>query len=67
MFSQTHTPDLPIATTARASSSLPFVYPPKRVGCALYVDGGLTNDIPGDLLPKDTGVPNGQTAAVARQ
>jgi len=39
VFSHATTPALPIATAARASSSLPFVYPPKRIGSVLYVAG----------------------------
>jgi len=58
VFSRAKTPNLSVATAARASSSLPFVYPPKRIGEALYVDGGLTDDIPGDLLPKSAGIPS---------
>jgi NTE family protein len=58
VFSRAQTPNLPVAVAARASSSLPFVYPPKQVDGCLYVDGGLTDDIPGDLLPKDAGVPS---------
>lgn len=27
-------------------------------GLATLVDGGLTDDIPGDLLPRDTGIPS---------
>ena len=57
VFSRSATPDLPIATAARASASLPFVYPPKRIGKTLYVDGGLTDNIPGNLLLKDSGTP----------
>lgn len=58
VFSRNATPNVPIATAARASSSLPFVYPPKRVHETLFVDGGLTDDIPGDVLPQDTGIPS---------
>jgi len=50
VFSRATTPDLPIATAARASSSLPFVYPPKRIQNRYYVDGGLTDNIPGNIL-----------------
>lgn len=58
VFCRAETPELPVAKAARASSSLPFVYPPKRVDGRLYVDGGLTDDIPGDVLPKDSEVPS---------
>ncbi|APZ42955.1 patatin-like phospholipase family protein [Acidihalobacter ferrooxydans] len=53
VFSAATTPEVRIADAARASSSLPFVYPPARVGGRLYMDGGLCLDIPAPLLPHD--------------
>ena len=58
VFSRATTPDLPIATAARASSSLPFVYPPKRTQNRYYVDGGLTDNIPGNILPDHPQIPS---------
>jgi NTE family protein len=58
VFSRAATPDLSIATAARASSSLPFVYPPKRIQNHYYVDGGLTDNIPGNVLPDHPQIPS---------
>ncbi len=57
-FSRAITPTLSVATAARASSSLPFVYPPKRILNDYYVDGGLTDNIPGNVLPDHPQIPS---------
>lgn len=50
MFSTRTTPHVPVALGARASSSIPFVYPPANIEGSLFVDGGVNNNIPVDKL-----------------
>jgi len=52
-FSRVTTPDVPVATAVRASTSIPFVFEPVTVGDALLADGGMVNNIPVDRLTVD--------------
>ncbi|WP_280529144.1 patatin-like phospholipase family protein [Burkholderia perseverans] len=45
-LSRATTPDVPIALAARASASIPFVFPPVAVAGALLVDGGTADNVP---------------------
>lgn len=53
VFSRAQTPHMHVADAVRASTSIPFVYPPMDINGRAYVDGGVTRDIPADLLPND--------------
>ena len=53
MFSRDTTPMVKVADAVRASTSIPFVYPPMQIGGRAYVDGGVMRDIPANLLPND--------------
>lgn len=53
VFSRDTTPMVKVADAVRASTSIPFVYPPMQIGGRAYVDGGVTRDIPANLLPND--------------
>jgi len=50
VFSSKTTPEVPVALIARASSSIPFIYPSVQVGMALFVDGGVVDNEPVNLL-----------------
>jgi len=43
-------PNISVAAAVRASSAVPFVYPPVRIGKRLFVDGGLVRNIPWDAF-----------------
>lgn len=53
IFSRETTPNVLLADAARASSSLPFVYPVKKLGTQEYMDGGIMRNLPANLLPND--------------
>lgn len=53
VFCRDDTPRVKIADAVRASTSIPFVYPPMEINGKFYVDGGVTRDIPANLLPND--------------
>lgn len=42
----------PVARAVRASVSIPGVYPPVGFGDDLHVDGGVLNNLPGDIMRK---------------
>ncbi len=50
VFSTEGTPNAPLSIGGRATSSIPFIYPPVVYQDALLVDGGVTNNIPVDQL-----------------
>ncbi|NIF80123.1 patatin-like phospholipase family protein [Paraburkholderia sp. Cy-641] len=52
-FSAVFTPDVPIAVAARASASIPLVFPPVESSGALLVDGGTCNNVPASRLTVD--------------
>ncbi|MBN3813276.1 patatin-like phospholipase family protein [Paraburkholderia sp. Ac-20347] len=52
-FSRATTPAAAIAQAVRASTSIPFVFEPVRLGAALLADGGMVNNIPVDRLKVD--------------
>lgn len=56
VFSKATTPNVKLADAARATSSIPFIYPPMEIDGKHYVDGGVTRNIPGTLW-NDDGVP----------
>ncbi|MGI4813918.1 MAG: patatin-like phospholipase family protein [Janthinobacterium lividum] len=53
VFSRAATPDLPIALAARASASIPLVFSAVKVGDALLVDGGTTDNVTAAHLTVD--------------
>jgi NTE family protein len=52
-FSRTFTPDVPVALAARASASIPLVFPPVESSGGLLVDGGTCNNVPASRLTVD--------------
>lgn len=53
VFSRDTSPQMLVADAVRASTSIPFVYPPMDIAGRAYVDGGVTLDLPARLLPND--------------
>lgn len=53
VFSRVSAPDVPIALAARASASIPLVFPPVSSSGALLVDGGTCNNVPASQLTTD--------------
>ncbi len=45
-FGSLDAPDTPLVSTLLASSAIPAVLPPVRIGDHLYIDGGATNNLP---------------------
>jgi NTE family protein len=52
-FSRERTPDVPIAVAARASASIPIVFPPVECAGAVLVDGGTCDNVPASDLTVD--------------
>jgi len=52
-FSAKTTPNVEVALALRCSSSVPIVFSPVPSGTALFVDGGVANNIPVDQLVQD--------------
>ncbi len=52
IFSKDATPDVLLADAARASSSIPLIYPPYKLDGEYYVDGGMCDDAPSDLVDR---------------
>lgn len=52
-FSLATTPGAAVAQAVRASTSIPFVFEPVKLGAALLADGGMVNNIPVDRLKVD--------------
>ncbi|MCX5545702.1 patatin-like phospholipase family protein [Paraburkholderia sp. CNPSo 3076] len=53
LFSRATTPTVPIAVGARASASIPVVFPPVVCSGALLVDGGTCDNVPASDLTVD--------------
>ncbi|MDQ7981337.1 patatin-like phospholipase family protein [Paraburkholderia sp. SARCC-3016] len=53
LFSRERTPDVPIAIAARASASIPIVFPPVACAGAMLVDGGTCDNVPASDLTVD--------------
>ncbi|MFD1029641.1 patatin-like phospholipase family protein [Paraburkholderia sabiae] len=53
LFSRATTPTVPIAVAARASASIPVVFPPVACSGALLVDGGTCDNVPASDLTVD--------------
>jgi NTE family protein len=49
-FSYTLTPDIRLVDAILASSSIPMYFVPKNINNVLYVDGGIVNNFPMDIL-----------------
>ncbi len=49
-FNYQLTPDVKVVDAIRASSSLPFIFPPYQINNKLYYDGGICNNCPVDIL-----------------
>jgi NTE family protein len=54
IFNKITTPGTLMWMGARASSSLPFIYPAVQFNSRFLVDGGLCNDLPVNCLPSDS-------------
>jgi len=52
-FSSKTTPKVELALASRCSSSVPIVFSPVASGTALFVDAGVSNNIPVDQLIRD--------------
>ena len=53
VFSHETTPDMEVAFGVAVSMCLPLVFPPQKIKNHLFVDGGLTNNFPMNLFPKE--------------
>jgi hypothetical protein len=53
-FSSEHTPHVPVVDAVRASMALPPLFQPVDIAGVLYSDGGLINNFPVDLFPRET-------------
>jgi len=53
IFNHLNTPNMPIYYAIVASMTVPFVFPPFVYNNKRYIDGGLLNNFPMDLLSKD--------------
>ncbi|SIO58444.1 patatin-like phospholipase family protein [Paraburkholderia phenazinium] len=56
IFSNSLTPDTPIALAARASACIPGIYDPVIFDQAILFDGGMVNNMPSDILTNGDGV-----------
>jgi NTE family protein len=55
VFSKKHTPHIPLALAARASSAVPYIFSPVKLSTGeLLVDGGECNNIPVSKLSRST-------------
>jgi len=52
IFNHIKTPNLSVIDALRASTCIPFIFYPIKLGDYLYVDGGLKNNFPLSLVPK---------------
>lgn len=50
VFNKKNTPDLEIWRAVRASTSIPVLFSPYKIGDDFYVDGGVSKDFPVDLV-----------------
>ena len=46
VFSSEKNPDLSLVDVIRASTSIPAIFPPKRIGNSYYIDGGVVEHLP---------------------
>lgn len=51
LFSERTTPDIPVLLALRASTSVPLMFEPARVGGVHFIDGGVRNQNALDLFP----------------
>lgn len=56
--------DFPVARAVHASSAIPFVFEPVRVGGATWVDGGLLSGFPVELFDRPAGEPRWPTFGI---
>lgn len=56
--------DFPVARAVHASSAIPYVFEPVRVGGATWVDGGLLSDFPVELFDRPGGEPRWPTFGI---
>ncbi|WP_084047185.1 patatin-like phospholipase family protein [Mycobacterium avium] len=56
--------DFPVARAVHASSAIPYVFEPVRVGGATWVDGGLLSDFPVELFDRPDGQPHWPTFGI---
>jgi hypothetical protein len=53
IFSPTLSPNMRIIDAVRITTSIPFYFFPAKYNGALYIDGGITNNYPIDIIPPD--------------
>lgn len=56
--------DFPVARAVHASSAIPYVFQPVRVGGATWVDGGLLSDFPVELFDRPDAQPRWPTFGI---
>ncbi|WP_374025818.1 patatin-like phospholipase family protein [Mycobacterium sp. HNNTM2301] len=56
--------DFPVARAVHASSAIPYVFQPVRVGGATWVDGGLLSDFPVELFDRPGADPRWPTFGI---
>ncbi|OBC02501.1 patatin-like phospholipase family protein [Mycobacterium sp. 852002-40037_SCH5390672] len=56
--------DFPVARAVHASSAIPYVFEPVRVGGATWVDGGLLSDFPVELFDRPDAQPRWPTFGI---
>ncbi len=56
--------DFPVARAVHASSAIPYVFEPVRVGGATWVDGGLLSDFPVELFDRPDAEPRWPTFGI---
>lgn len=56
--------DFPVARAVHASSAIPYVFEPVRVGGATWVDGGLLSDFPVELFDRPDAQPQWPTFGI---
>lgn len=56
--------DFPVAHAVHASSAIPYVFEPVRVGGATWVDGGLLSDFPVELFDRPVAQPQWPTFGI---
>lgn len=57
IFSQKTSPKMLVADAVRASISIPGLFKPFEVGNSKFVDGGILNNVPADIMSKTTKTP----------
>ena len=51
LFSEEHTPNLSVVAAVVASMSVPFIFPPMEICGELFIDGGISANVPAFAFP----------------